>query len=141
MTSMAGSQRRRGRLIADARTPEPRRLQRDRGRALTYLAVRLTGVLLAVLVLGHFAVTHIVTDVAQTDAQFIARRWSSALWVAWDVTMLLAAFAHGVAGVLVSIADYVPDVRARRRRQRALIAIVTALVAIGLVVIWRLTSG
>jgi succinate dehydrogenase hydrophobic anchor subunit len=139
MTSMAGSQRRRGRLIPGSRN-EPRSPSRNRRPALTYLAVRLTGVLLAVLVLGHFAVTHIVTDVAQTDAQFIARRWSSGLWIAWDITMLLAAFAHGVAGVLVSVADYVPGVRARRRRQRALMAIVTALVVLGLVVVWRLST-
>jgi succinate dehydrogenase hydrophobic anchor subunit len=37
------------------------------GRLFYYLTVRITGLLLTILVLGHFIVTHITTDVAETD--------------------------------------------------------------------------
>jgi succinate dehydrogenase hydrophobic anchor subunit len=102
-----------------------------RHRLVAYLAIRLTGLLLAVLVLGHFALTHVVTDVADADAGFIARRWSAALWIAWDWLMLAAALVHGAAGVWVAIEDYTPDLRRRRRRQVALTGACAVLLALG----------
>ena len=104
-------------------------------RAAAYLVVRLTGVLLAVLVLGHFALTHVITDVAETGSAFVGRRWGSVLWVAWDWTMLGAAFAHGGAGMWIAIDDYTPEPGARRRRRRLLIAVCAGLWVLGSVVI------
>jgi succinate dehydrogenase hydrophobic anchor subunit len=106
-----------------------------RARLYSYLIVRLTGLVLAVLVLGHFTVTHITTDVAETDAGFIARHWSSALWLLWDSAMLTAAMLHGAAGVWIAIEDYTRDAKKRRRRQRALVAISSLLLVSGLVAI------
>jgi succinate dehydrogenase membrane anchor subunit len=102
-----------------------------RHRLAAYLAIRLTGLLLAVLVLGHFALTHVVTDVADADAAFIARRWGAALWIAWDWLMLAAALVHGAAGVWVAIEDYTPDHRRRRRRQASLTGACAVLLALG----------
>jgi succinate dehydrogenase hydrophobic anchor subunit len=102
-----------------------------RARAATYVTVRVTGLILAVLVLGHFAMTHVVTDVAEADAGFIAERWGSALWLGWDGTMLTAALVHGAAGAWIAIEDYTAD-RVRRRRRLGLLAAATALLlAIG----------
>ena len=98
-----------------------------RAHLLTWVLVRLTGLLLTVLVLGHFALTHIIYDVAETDAAFIARRWSSALWLAWDWLMLASAILHGAAGVWITIDDYTP-IGARRRRLHRLLVAVSALV-------------
>ena len=108
-----------------------RRPPQTRGRLAAYLAVRITGLVLAILVLGHFALTHVITDVAEADADFVARRWASALWVAWDLTMLLAAMLHGAAGLWIAIEDYTPDARRRRRRHAVLVATSAALVLIG----------
>jgi succinate dehydrogenase / fumarate reductase membrane anchor subunit len=66
-----------------------------------------------VLVLGHLLFVHLLTDVSQTGPGFIARRWSSALWVAWDGTMLTASFLHGAIGATTVVRDY-----ARRRLAR-----------------------
>jgi len=104
----------------------PRPAGSRRARAATYVTVRVTGLILAVLVLGHFAMTHVVTDVAEADAGFIAERWGSALWIAWDGTMLTAALVHGAAGAWIAIEDYTAD-RARRRRRLGLLAAATAL--------------
>jgi succinate dehydrogenase hydrophobic anchor subunit len=107
------------------------RTDRGRGGLTAYLTIRLTGLLLAVLVLGHFALTHVVTDVADADAGFIARRWGTALWIAWDWLMLAAALVHGAAGVWIAIEDYTPDRRRRRRRQAALTGSCAVLLALG----------
>lgn len=105
-----------------------------RSRIAGYLVVRATGVLLAVLVTGHFAVTHIVNDVATTDASFIAQRWSSALWVTWDALLLGCALLHGASGVWVAVDDYVTP-RRRRPWRAALVVLTATLFALGAVVL------
>jgi succinate dehydrogenase hydrophobic anchor subunit len=110
-----------------------RRRAQTRGRLLAYVTVRATGLMLAVLVLGHFALTHITTDVADADAAFIARRWASALWVAWDWLMLASALVHGAAGVWIAIEDYTTETSRRGRRQVALVAISAVLLMLGTV--------
>lgn len=119
--------------VREARPAAVPRRARTRSRAAAYLLVRVTGVLLAVLVLGHFLITHILTDVSDTGSAFIDRRWGSALWLAWDWTMLGAALAHGGAGVWVLIDDYTPDPGRRRVRRTALVA--------GCVVLWAIGSA
>jgi len=106
-----------------------------RRRLLGYLAVRVTGLLLAVLVIGHLVVTHVVTDVAATDAGFIARRWSSALWLIWDWLMLASALGHAAAGVSVAVDDYARKPVTRRRLHRILVVLVVALFVFGSYVI------
>jgi succinate dehydrogenase / fumarate reductase membrane anchor subunit len=97
----------------------------------SFLIIRATGVLLAVLALGHFAVTHLVNDVAETGSSFIARRWSSALWVVWDGLLLVTALAHvGTAAVAV-VRDYRTDPRGQRRMLAGLRWLLWALLAIG----------
>lgn len=95
----------------------------------TYVLIRGTGLLLVVLALGHFALTHIITDVAETDGGFIGRRWANVGWVIWDAALLLAALAHAGAGLRAIIRDYAPS------RARALfagsIAILCAFFALG----------
>ena len=120
-----------GAVSTDATTPVAKRQSR-RG---AYLMMRLTGVLLAVLVTGHLVVTHVVTDVASTDASFIAKRWGSALWVTWDSLMLAAALAHAGAGVWAALDDYARDPALRRRLRGGLVALTVALLVFGAYVI------
>lgn len=100
-------------------------------RLVAFVVMRTTALLLAVLVLGHFALTHLVTDVADTDSAFVLRRWSSALWIAWDWTMLAAALAHAGAGLWLMVEEQVASTRTRRRRQVAVAATVGVLLAVG----------
>ncbi|HEY7032314.1 MAG TPA: succinate dehydrogenase [Thermomicrobiales bacterium] len=116
------------------RGAEPRSTD-GRARLWSFLLVRLTGLALTILVLGHFTLTHIVNDVADTDSAFVARRWGSALWVAWDWLMLLCAIAHGAAGVWVAIDDYTPETAGRRRRHRVLLGISAVALALGTITI------
>jgi succinate dehydrogenase hydrophobic anchor subunit len=95
----------------------------DAGAALrrrcAYLLLRISGLLLTVLVLGHFLVTHITTDVANTNSLFIDQRWASNLWAGWDGLMLAATILHAVLGLWAVTADYSSG--KRRRVLRALV--------------------
>jgi succinate dehydrogenase / fumarate reductase membrane anchor subunit len=102
-----------------------------------YVLLRVTGLVLSVLVLGHFAVTHFVTDVAHDDSVFVARRLASTLWVAWDSTMLAAALAHGAFGLRIGLADYTTG-RLRRALQRAVLGLAAALFVLGALAIGRI---
>lgn len=117
--------------------PRLRATTTEPSRTWEYVAVRVTGVLLSVLVLGHFAVTHFVTDVARDNASFVARRLSSALWIAWDSVMLAAALAHGAIGVRVAVRDYSSSPRRRRAATRVLAAGVVVVFVIGVAAIAR----
>jgi succinate dehydrogenase hydrophobic anchor subunit len=97
-----------------------------------FVLIRVTAVLLAVLVLGHFAVTHIVTDVAETDSGFVAKRWSQALWIAWDSTMLVAALTHAGSGLWLLIEQRVVTRRTRRRMQAGTALAIGALASVGI---------
>ena len=99
-------------------------------RLAAFLVMRLTALALAVLVLGHFALTHVVNDVAETGSSFVLRRWSSGLWLAWDWTMLAAALAHAGAGIWLLIDEQAPVPR-RRALHAALAATVGVLLTVG----------
>jgi succinate dehydrogenase / fumarate reductase membrane anchor subunit len=105
-----------------------------------YVLLRVTGLVLSVLVLGHFAVTHFVTDVAQNDSTFVARRLSSGVWIAWDTLMLAAALAHGAVGVRLAVADYA-DERRRRMLERGVFGFAAFLFVIGSITIARAANA
>lgn len=102
--------------------------------ATGYVLLRVSGLLLAVLVLGHFAVTHVTTDVADTDSRFIDRRWASALWLGWDGLMLAATLLHAVVGMWAVTADY-SDGRRRRLLRGMLLAATTVVFAGGMLLL------
>ena len=105
-------------------------------RAWEYVAIRVTGVLLSVLVLGHFAVTHFVNDVAHDNATFVTRQLSSVLWVSWDTAMLAAGLAHGAIGVRLALRDYASQSSVRTLGR--LVGVVSlALLAVGVAAIAR----
>jgi succinate dehydrogenase / fumarate reductase membrane anchor subunit len=91
--------------------------------------------MLTILALGHFGLTHIVTDVAQTDASFITKRWSSVLWITWDGLLLGATLLHAVAGTRAVIRDYRTKPRSVRRWTWALSGFALISLLVGTVAI------
>lgn len=104
-----------------------------------YILLRVSGLLLAVLVLGHFAVTHVTTDVADTGSRFIDRRWASALWLGWDGLMLATTLVHAVLGMWAVTADYAEG--RRRRLVRGTLLAAAAVVLIGGMLVLVLAAG
>ena len=102
-----------------------------RRASVAWLTIRVTALLLAVLVLVHFAATHLLTDVADTGSAFIAGRWESGLVAATDWLMLVAAVVHGTAGAWGIASESVRSVAVRRTIRVVLALLATAMVAGG----------
>ena len=72
-----------------------------------WLFMRLSGLLLVVLVLGHLLVNLVLGEgVKQIDFSFVAGKWSSPVWQTWDLAMLWLAELHGMNGLRTIINDY-----------------------------------
>jgi succinate dehydrogenase / fumarate reductase membrane anchor subunit len=86
----------------------PRRPDRRTNFELyAWLFMRLSGLLLIVLVLGHLFIQMVVDGgVQKINFSFVAGRWSSPFWQTWDLLMLWLAELHGVNGVRTIINDY-----------------------------------
>ena len=54
----------------------------------SWYAMRISGLILLFLALTHFAITHIINDVVETDAEFVANRWDNPLWRLFDWALL-----------------------------------------------------
>ncbi len=84
----------------------------------SWLFMRMSGLALVFLALIHFAVTHIINDVVDTDYDFVAHRWDNPLWRLFDWALLALALAHGLNGLRWIVDDYVrgraPGPRSRR---------------------------
>jgi succinate dehydrogenase / fumarate reductase membrane anchor subunit len=100
--------------MAIATEPRPRsepseRGQRPRGgfELWAWLFMRLSGILLLFLAVGHVLIMHVLgTGVDRVNFEFVAQRWSSPFWRTWDWMMLSLALLHGVNGVRVIVQDY-----------------------------------
>jgi succinate dehydrogenase / fumarate reductase membrane anchor subunit len=73
----------------------------------SWFFMRLSGLALVFLALVHFAVTHIVNDVVDTNYEFVANRWHNPLWRIFDWLLLALALAHGLNGLRWIVGDYV----------------------------------
>lgn len=88
--------------------------------AWSWVFMRLSGLALVFLALAHFAITHILNDVAETGYSFVAGRWQRPFWQVFDWLLLVLALVHGANGVRGVIDDYVRRPRLRATVQRAL---------------------
>jgi succinate dehydrogenase / fumarate reductase membrane anchor subunit len=70
-----------------------------RREAAGWLYVRISGVLLLVLVLGHMFLMHILIGVNQIDFALISARYAGLGWRAYDLGMLLLAMPHAALGL------------------------------------------
>ncbi|MFD3706353.1 succinate dehydrogenase hydrophobic membrane anchor subunit [Nocardia sp. NPDC058658] len=72
-----------------------------------WLFMRISGLFLIILVLGHmFIMLMIDGGVNRLNFAFVAGRWSSPFWQFWDLSMLWLAQLHGGNGLRVIIDDY-----------------------------------
>jgi len=100
-----------------ARPSDPR-MGRDRpvgGLELwTWLFMRISGIVLLFLAVGHVLIMHVVDEgVGRVDFGFVATRWGSPFWRTWDWALLVLALIHGINGLRVITLDYVKPVGAR----------------------------
>jgi succinate dehydrogenase / fumarate reductase membrane anchor subunit len=97
----------------------------------SWFFMRVSGLVLVFLSLLHFAITHILNDVVETDAHFVAQRWENPLWRMFDWALLVLALAHGLNGLRWIIDDYVRKPAARATVKAVLYSVTGVLFAYG----------
>jgi succinate dehydrogenase / fumarate reductase, membrane anchor subunit len=88
--------------------PAPRtRSSRSSFELYAWLFMRMSGILLVALVLGHLLVNLVLgTGIQAVDFAFVAGKWTNPFWQVWDLLMLWLAELHGVNGLRTIINDY-----------------------------------
>jgi len=88
--------------------PSPRtRTSRSSFELYAWLFMRMSGILLVVLVLGHLLVNLVLgAGIQAVDFAFVAGKWTNPFWQVWDLLMLWLAELHGVNGLRTIINDY-----------------------------------
>lgn len=73
--------------------------------------MRISGLILVFLALGHLFITHILNNVENINYYFVATRWADpktgVVWRLWDLTMINLAVFHGFNGLRQILDEYV----------------------------------
>ena len=88
------------------------KLERNFERS-AWLFMRLSGVAMLILAVGHMVIQHILNSSTNLTIQFEAVQWSSWGWKAYDILLLWMAIPHGIRGLYNILSDYIhhPGVR------------------------------
>ena len=113
-----------------SRAARPRPEASGRERFWWYF-MRLSGLALVILALGHMFIMHVLVEITggEIDFAFVQSRWGTPFWRIYDLLLLLLAFIHGVNGARIVIGDYVTN----RTGRSLVIGILLAISAIWLV--------
>jgi succinate dehydrogenase / fumarate reductase membrane anchor subunit len=122
--------------------PQARRQRRPRQNFETWqwFFMRISGLLLVFLALGHFTITHIINDVAATTSDFVANRWDNPLWRLYDWSLLTLALFHGLNGLRVIMDDYIVAPAKRATAKAVLYSVSVALFFYGSLTIVTFTA-
>ncbi len=119
------------------------RKQMDRRKSRTnfelqaWIFMRVSGVLLVVLVLGHLFIMNILDGgVHRINFAFAAGRWSNPFWQVWDLAMLWLAMLHGTNGLRTIVNDYTNRDASRFWLKMLLYASSSLVIILGTVVIF-----
>jgi succinate dehydrogenase / fumarate reductase membrane anchor subunit len=97
--------------------------------------MRISGLVLVFLALGHLFITHIINNVENTNYDFVASRWTDpttgVFWRLWDLAMINLAVFHGCNGLRQVLDEYVPRPGIRKIFRTLVAATMVALMGIG----------
>jgi succinate dehydrogenase / fumarate reductase, membrane anchor subunit len=72
-----------------------------------WLFMRVSGIILLFLAIGHLVIMHLINNVEVIDYTFVAARYTTPFWKTYDLAMLWLALLHGLNGARTIIDDYV----------------------------------
>ncbi|MCZ4120708.1 succinate dehydrogenase hydrophobic membrane anchor subunit [Streptomyces sp. H39-S7] len=102
-----------------------------------WLFMRLSGVVLVVLVLGHLLIQLVLDGgVTKVGFAFVAGRWASPFWQGWDLVMLWLAMLHGGNGLRTVINDYAEQANTRFWLKTLLFTATAFTIVLGTLVIF-----
>jgi succinate dehydrogenase / fumarate reductase, membrane anchor subunit len=123
----------------------PRSARSGRGgnyELYSWLFMRISGLILIVLVLGHlFIMTMLDGGVQRINFAFVAGRWASPFWQVWDLLQLWLAMLHGGNGMRTIIEDYAERNTTRFWLKTLLYVSVFFIITLGTLVIFTFDPG
>jgi succinate dehydrogenase / fumarate reductase membrane anchor subunit len=99
--------------------------------------MRLSGLALVILALGHMLIMHVLVQLSgqEVDFAFVTSRWGTPFWRIYDGVLLVLALIHGVNGARTVITDLVPRGGVRLVLVAGLALLAAAWLVLGLFVI------
>lgn len=129
--------------MTDATSPLTVERPRSRTRSRTnyelysWIFMRVSGLLLIILVIGHLLIMNILDGgVQRINFGFVAGRWSSPFWQTWDLLQLWLAELHGTNGLRTIINDYATKNSTRFWLKTLLYTSALVIMALGTLVIF-----
>lgn len=102
--------------------------------------MRISGLVLVFLAVGHLFIMHIANNVENINYAFVAGRWANPttgwIWRLWDLSMIGLALFHGFNGLRQILDEQVSNPRARVAIHTSIWACMTALLLLGTYAIW-----
>ena len=94
-----------------------------------FLYMRLSGLALLFLAVGHMMIQHVFNSSQNLYIEFVAQQWSSWVWKAYDILLLIFAISHGFNGLRNVLEDYIHNRNVIKwiNRILALVIIVTII--------------
>lgn len=87
--------------------PRSRPIKSTNWEMVSWLFMRISGIVLVLLVLGHVFIMNILDGgVQRINFGFVAGRYASPFWQMWDLLQLWLAMIHGTNGLRTVINDY-----------------------------------
>ena len=101
----------------------------------SWLFMRVSGLILVIMVLVHFAIMHVINDIQDISFAFVVKRFATPFWISFDLIMLILALVHGLNGMRTIIDDFVEarkwrDLAVDPIRARSLIFLVVGTVTL-----------
>lgn len=121
---------------------ETERPPRSRFELYSWLFMRLSGILLLFLAVGHVLIMHVLDEgVNRVDFAFVADRWASPFWRTWDWLLLTLALLHGINGVRIIVQDYVKSPAGRLAWNSIFATVGVVLFALGTIVVFTFDAS
>jgi succinate dehydrogenase / fumarate reductase membrane anchor subunit len=117
--------------------PRSRARSRTNYELYSWIFMRVSGLLLVILVLGHLLIMNVLDGgVQRVNFGFVAGRWSSPFWQTWDLLQLWLAELHGTNGLRTIINDYATKNSTRFWLKTLLYTSALVIMALGTLVIF-----
>lgn len=72
-----------------------------------FMFMRLSGVALLLLAVGHMMIQHVLSSSSSLTIQFVRDQWQSWGWRTYDLLLLAFAVSHGLNGLTNVLGDYI----------------------------------
>lgn len=103
--------------------------------------MRLSGLALVVLALGHMLIMHVLVQLSGQEVSFafVTSRWGTPFWRIYDALLLVLALVHGVNGARVVVNDLIPrgSIRALLVAGLGVVAVVWLLLGLFVIVFFN----